>query len=168
MSSASAFFLIGDLLLFQDQARSSEQLPILSDLRFMYKIYQECSAADLSSCLKLKLVAAMDRAARSFSDINLVDGVTFVKDQSKANEVEQSAKSEVELEASLPRSLNDRETTLNALIMEKVSNFFDSHSLQVTSQGRGIMDAFYDLASVVRGLLALGRIMDLFFGDADW
>lgn len=134
----------------------------------MYKIYQECSAADLSSCLKLKLITAMDRAARSFSDIDLLDGVTFVTDQNKANEVEQAApRSEAEIEATLPRSLNERENTLNSLIMEKVANFFDSHSLQVKLRphARGIVDAVSDVFSILRGLYALSRMMNTFFGD---
>ncbi|XP_044743301.1 uncharacterized protein LOC123305596 [Chrysoperla carnea] len=109
---------------------SSDITSYMGDIRFLYKVYQECSATDLSSCLKLKLVTAIDRVARSYSSVPLFDGVNFVKDP---NTIDTSApiKNEAELEASLPRSLADREDTLNGLIFEKIIDFFQSHTLQI-------------------------------------
>ncbi|GLV32670.1 Osiris 8 [Carabus blaptoides fortunei] len=92
----------------QETARADES-SFASDLRFLYKIYQECSVTDLSTCLKLKLVTAMDRASRSFPVVQ----------------------SEAEIEASLPRALNDREDALNSLILDKIFDFFQTHTLQV-------------------------------------
>jgi len=113
-----------------EEARSSEApSSYISDLRYVYKVYQECAATDLSPCLKLKLVTAMDRAFRSYSEVPLMEGITFVKD-SKV-QVETTPKTEAELEASLPRTLSDREDALNTMIAEKVSTFFDTHSLQI-------------------------------------
>lgn len=115
----------------KEEARSSESpTSYLSDLRYAYKVYQECAAGDLSPCLKLKLVTAMDRAFRSYSALPIYDGVTFVKDP--AAPAESAPKTETELDASLPRGL-DRDDALNALITDKISNFLNTHSLQVSS-----------------------------------
>lgn len=40
---------------------------LLGDLKSVLSIYNSCAGDSLSSCLKLKLVSTMDRAARSFS-----------------------------------------------------------------------------------------------------
>lgn len=140
----SSFVLIGAALVVCVSARSTPNVQNaipeagrsqdtglhMSDLRFIYKTYQECSGSDISACLKLKLITALDRAARNIADINLFDGISFVKDPSAqiANTVPAT---ESELEASLPRAMDDRENTLNELILEKTFNFFKSHILQV-------------------------------------
>lgn len=113
----------------EDEARSQESSSYFGDIRYMFKVYQECAATDLASCLKLKLVAAIDRAARSYPTFTLFDGVSFVRQ----GEVPQEAptKSEAEIEASLPRSLDEKDQALNTLIADKVSSFFDTHTLQV-------------------------------------
>ncbi|KAK4875559.1 hypothetical protein RN001_011981 [Aquatica leii] len=112
-----------------NEARSEESSnTYLGDLRYAYKVYKECASSDLSPCLKLKLVSAMDRALRSYSEVSLIDGVKFVKDVNAP--AESAPKTEAELEASLPRGL-DRENALNSLIVEKITNFFDTHSLQI-------------------------------------
>lgn len=108
----------------------SEGSTVFSDLRYMYKVYQECSAADLTACLKLKLVAALDRAARAYSEIPLFQGVSFVKDSNAV--VPQEVKTEAELEASLPRALEDKEDALDNMISNRVSDFLGSHTLKVT------------------------------------
>ncbi|KAB0794506.1 hypothetical protein PPYR_11345 [Photinus pyralis] len=98
------------------------------DLHYAYKVYRECAASELSPCLKLKLISAMDRALRAFNDVSVMEGVTFVKD-SKAPEPA-APKTVAEIEASLPRELN-RDDALNQLIVERFVNFFDTHSLQI-------------------------------------
>lgn len=100
------------------------------DIKYLYKTYQDCSAADLSTCLKLKLFTIIDRVARSNSDFKVYDGVTFVKDGEEQPD-ESVPKSEIEIEASLPRSLEDKEQTLNTLIMDKIMSYFGSHTLKV-------------------------------------
>lgn len=115
----------------QEEGRSeNDATSYLGDFRFLLKTYHDCAQTDLSSCLKLKLVTALDRASRSFKDVSILEGVSFVKDN--AAPVDKTpAKSESELEASLPRSLNEKEDTLNGLILEKIFGFFQSHTLQV-------------------------------------
>lgn len=84
----------------------------------------------MSACLKLKLITALDRAARNVADISLYDGVTFVKNPT-AEVAASVPATENELKATLPRTMEDRDNMLNELILEKVFNFFKSHTLQV-------------------------------------
>lgn len=100
----------------------------MGDLRYMYRIYQDCSAVDMSSCLKLKLLSAMDRVARNYAEVPIIEGVNFVKTSDAPKE---DVKTEAEIEASLPRSLTERDTALNDMIFDKVTSFFESHTLQV-------------------------------------
>lgn len=100
------------------------------DIKYLYKTYQDCAASDLSTCLKLKLYTVIDRVARSNSDFKVYEGVTFVRDGEE--DVDESGpKTEVEIEASLPRSLDDKEQSLNSLIMDKIMSYFGSHTLKV-------------------------------------
>lgn len=114
-----------------EEARAEESsASYLGDFKFMYKVYQECAATDLTSCLKLKLIAAMDRAARSFAQVPIFDGVSFVKEPNAAPE-STAAVTEADLEAQLPRSLEERDSALNNLIFKKIGSFLESHTLQV-------------------------------------
>jgi hypothetical protein len=103
-----------------------------TDFRFLFRIYNDCSQKDLSFCLKMKLVTALDRASKSHSDLKLFEGVTFTRDPSAVSDasVNENPISEAELEASLPRGLQDKEDLLDGLIMEKFLAFFKSHVLQ--------------------------------------
>ena len=111
-----------------DQSARSGGNGVFSDFRYVYQIYKECSGSEMSSCLKLKLLSAMDRVSRSVQ-LNIVDGVTLVKDDPITQE--EQPKSVEEIEASLPRALDDREDALNTMILEKVVNFFQGHTLKL-------------------------------------
>lgn len=113
-----------------DERRSQDLGLQMTDLRFVYRTYQECASTDMSACLKLKLITALDRAARNVADISLYDGVTFVKNPT-AEVAASVPATENELKATLPRTMEDRDNMLNELILEKVFNFFKSHTLQV-------------------------------------
>ncbi|XP_066581672.1 uncharacterized protein Osi8 [Prorops nasuta] len=112
-----------------EQTARSSSSGIIGDLRYVYQIYKECAASDLSPCLKLKLVSAMDRVSRSVS-FNVAEGVTVVKDGPETT-VEEPPKSVQEIEASLPRALEDKEDALNTMIFDKVIKFFQSHTLKL-------------------------------------
>lgn len=114
----------------EETARSDDSSGYFGDLKYVYRVYKECAATDLSSCLKLKLVSALDRAARAYSDVSLFEGVSFVKDP-KATAINE-VKTEAELETTLPRSLTEKDEALNHLILDKVTNFFETHTLQVS------------------------------------
>lgn len=111
------------------EAGRSQESSYFNDFRFMYKVYQECAATDLSSCLKLKLIAAMDRVARAYNEVPLFEGVSFVKQTSAAQE--EQVKTEADYEATLPRALAEKEEALNSMIVDKIFKFFESHTLQV-------------------------------------
>lgn len=112
----------------EEETQPRKASSYFGDIKYLYKTYQDCSASDLSTCLKLKLYSIIDRVARSNSDFKVYDGVTFVKDGEE--QVDEAPKSEDEIEASLPRSLDDREATLNTLIMDKIMSYFGSHTLK--------------------------------------
>jgi hypothetical protein len=127
-----------DNVLLEEEPKSlveNEDVPtsfLGTDFRFLLMIYNDCSQRDLSSCLKMKLVTALDRASKSRSDLKVFEGVTFARDPSAVSDESVDGKpiSEAELEASLPRGLQDKEDLLDGLIMEKVLGFFRSHTLQ--------------------------------------
>ncbi|OAD62710.1 hypothetical protein WN48_06909, partial [Eufriesea mexicana] len=113
----------------EDTPRSTWNSNVFGDLRQMYQIYKECVDEDLSSCLKVRLLSAMDRVSRN-SQLNVADGVTFVQDEPASN-AEEPPKSLQEIEASLPRALDDKEDALNNMIFDKVVKFFQSHTLKL-------------------------------------
>jgi len=102
---------------------------MLGDLRYVYQTYKECSGAELSPCLKLKLLSAIDRVSRS-AQLNVAEGVTLVQDESTSNESEPE-RSLQEIEANLPRALDDKEDVLNGMIFDKIVKFFQSHTLKL-------------------------------------
>lgn len=115
-----------------DESQPRKASSYFGDIKYLYKTYQDCATEDLSTCLKLKLFTVIDRVARSNSDFKVYDGVTFVKDGEDTEDSE--PKSEIEIEASLPRSLEDREQSLNTLIMDKIMSYFGSHTLKVKAR----------------------------------
>ncbi|XP_051169738.1 uncharacterized protein LOC127287059 [Leptopilina boulardi] len=129
-----------------DQSARSGGSGVFGDLRYVYQVYKDCSGSELSSCLKLKLLTAMDRVSRSVQ-LNIVEGITLVKDD--PNTPDEQPKSAEEIEANLPRALDDREDALNTMILDKIVNFFQSHTLKLklpnveelqrslTEEGRG-------------------------------
>jgi Protein of unknown function (DUF1676). len=127
-----------DNALLEDEPKNlagNEDVPISflgTDIRFLFRIYNDCSQRDMSSCLKMKLVTALDRVAKSQSDLKVLEGVTFARDPSAVSDgsIDSTPISEAELEASLPRGLQDKEDQLDGLIMEKIIGFFRSHILQ--------------------------------------
>lgn len=110
----------------QDVTGRSDDNSFFGDLKFLHKMYSDCASTDLSTCLKLKLVNAMDRAARAYPVINLIEGVSFVQEEGSA-----PSQTENDVESNLPRALNDREDALNNLIVDRIFNFFQTHTLQV-------------------------------------
>ncbi|XP_029049996.1 uncharacterized protein LOC114879333 [Osmia bicornis bicornis] len=113
----------------EETARSTGNSNVFGDLRQMYQIYKECADEELSPCLKVRLLSAMDRVSRS-SQLNVADGVTFVQEDPVSGE-EEAPKSFQEIEANLPRALDDKEDALNAMIYDKVVKFFQSHTLKL-------------------------------------
>lgn len=135
-----------------DEKESARKAPsYFGDAKFIYKTYQECLQADLSTCLKLKLFSAFDRVSRSMAEFKVYDGVSFVKEGDEPED-KTILKSEKEIEAALPRSLDERDKTLNSLIMDKIISFFSSRTLKVSSLNCS------DLISLADGLVCLESV----------
>lgn len=101
----------------------------MNDIKNLYKTYQECSSNDISTCLKLKLVSQLAKSMRSVKDVSIFDGVKLIKDETVKND--EPIKTEAEIEQSLPRSLDEKENSLNGLIVKNLLSFFKTHTLQV-------------------------------------
>ncbi|XP_043266011.1 uncharacterized protein LOC122405387 [Colletes gigas] len=100
----------------------------------------------LFSCIFVKTVSTLDRAARS-SDIDIVDGVKFVRD----TPMERSGKdlrAEMDIMNELPNDTSDRAMKLISMLYESAMSFMKSHSLKLSmpedgsisralSEGRG-------------------------------
>ncbi|KAJ8894800.1 hypothetical protein PR048_000107 [Dryococelus australis] len=103
-----------------------------SPLDEVLRLWGECGGdgADVAgTCLKVRLVAALDRATRQLSgNVPLATGVTLVAEGGR--DFVTPAVSERQLEAALPRGLVDREDALDTMILDKLGGFFGSHSLQ--------------------------------------
>lgn len=105
---------------------------IWNDLDYVYRTYQDCSSGDYSVCLKLKLVSALDGAARSMKNVEIFEGIQFVGlDKETQRARSKAAMSEDEILATLPRSVEGRESMLTSMIWNKLSSFFQSHTVQV-------------------------------------
>lgn len=114
--------------------KSSSETSILSDFGALYKMYQTCSNMDVSVCLKLKLLGVLDNASRSMKEIEILDGVKFIsaEDAEEAETTSDPIVTEDEIIKQLPRSLEDKENALTSLIWNKIVDFFQRHTLQVS------------------------------------
>lgn len=123
---------IGNINSVQDEKRKHIESNFITDMRLLYRVYEECSAKEMSSCLKMKIIFAIDRADKSINRLRLTDGISFVRDDSRGDDRQKSLPplSENDLEQILPRSLEDRENTLNDIIIEKIIKFFQTHTIQ--------------------------------------
>lgn len=108
---------------------------VWNDLSFLYKIYQQCAKDNLTVCLKVKLLAGLEKAFKTSRELKIYQGVKFVKieDNDEDNEVNSVVLSEKEIEAQLPRAIETRDSSLNQMILAKVLSFLKSFTLQVSS-----------------------------------
>lgn len=97
--------------------------------RVLRRVYLECRDDDLSSCLKVQMVRAMDRVARTTRKVALAAGVTLERD-ADAPEPAPLREHSDDLEQSLPRSLPERERSLDKLILERFYGFLQNYSLR--------------------------------------
>lgn len=103
----------------------------LGEIKYLYKTYQDCANSDVPTCLKLKLFTILDRVARSLKDFKISEGVKFVRDQEVPID-STPVKSEAQIEMELPRSMDEKERSLNSMLFDKVLSFFQTHTLQVS------------------------------------
>lgn len=110
----------------------------LADIRLLFKLYEECSAGEFGTCLKKKVVVALDRAGRTAKKLTLLEGVHVVKDLTVPDP---TPLTEEELDTALPRSLEDKDHALDQMIFDKIIHFFASHTLEfkiIEGEGRSL------------------------------
>lgn len=100
-------------------------------MRMLRRVYLECRDDDLSSCLKVQVVRAMDRVARSTRKVALGAGVTLERDADAPEPQQEQGSADDDLEHTLPRSLPERERSLDKLILEKLFGFLQNYSLRL-------------------------------------
>ncbi|XP_055904679.1 uncharacterized protein LOC129940389 [Eupeodes corollae] len=85
---------------------------------------------DITTCLAVKGITAMNRAARS-NNIVVTNGITFKRDA--AVPVARSAKalSENDIMSELPTEAEERNGRLMDMAMQSVTDFFGTHNLEV-------------------------------------
>ncbi|XP_037814797.1 uncharacterized protein LOC119605643 [Lucilia sericata] len=116
----------------QQTSSSSSTSPsnVWKDLSMVYRLYQQCSAENLSICLKVKLLTGLEKVFRSAKKVKIMEGIQFVK----ADDSELPTKpllSEQELEANLPRALEAKEQVLTNMIFKNLAGFLQHHTLQI-------------------------------------
>ncbi|XP_037815080.1 uncharacterized protein LOC119605830 [Lucilia sericata] len=104
--------------------------------RTVLRIYDECTRAEggFVPCLKKKAISFIDRI--SYIDaITVADGIKVVRLPGTSLHDLPAIRpmfSENEVESSLSRSGEDRDTKLTNMLVERLSNFFNGHTLQVS------------------------------------
>ncbi|KAM8705236.1 hypothetical protein ACLKA7_009661 [Drosophila subpalustris] len=98
--------------------------------RTLLRVYDECNRAESGfvPCLKKKAISFIDRIA-PIDAINVADGIKLMRLESAPRP---PAYSENELESSLARSGTDRDAKLTNMLIERLSYFFNGHSLQIS------------------------------------
>ncbi|KAH8346946.1 hypothetical protein KR059_003326 [Drosophila kikkawai] len=133
--------------------------------RTLLRVYDECTRAEAGfvPCLKKKAISFIDRLA-PIDAINVAEGIKLVRLETASRP---PATSENELESSLPRSGSDRDAKLTNMLIERLSYFFNGHSLQVsfpklTSDeiGRGLEEGRGKMKKMM-GMMMMGMAMKL-------
>lgn len=98
--------------------------------RTLLRVYDECNRAESGfvPCLKKKAISFIDRIA-PIDAINVADGIKLVRLETAPRP---PAYSDNELESSLARSGSERDVKLTNMLLERLSYFFNGHSLQVS------------------------------------
>ncbi|KAE8737060.1 hypothetical protein FOCC_FOCC017481 [Frankliniella occidentalis] len=133
-------------------------------VRMLRRVYLECRDDDLSSCLKVQMVRAMDRVARSTRKVALAAGVTLERDADAPEQPTASATTADDLEHSLPRSLPERERSLDKLILERLYGFLQNYSLRfklpsIAELGGAVGEDARRRRPPLNGLMGLGMLL---------
>jgi hypothetical protein len=94
------------------------------------KMLDGCADKEFLPCVGVKVVTAIDRAAK-MSDIRIIDGVTIVKtDDIDDEENGRAFMTEEELQNSLDNEPDEKTSRLLEYLVEVGSRFFRSHAIQ--------------------------------------
>lgn len=95
--------------------------------KYIMRVYDDCSKTEVLPCLKKKAILFFDRAAR-METIPLVEGIDVVK--TAADDVVPI--SENEIDATLPRSLPEKDAVLTQMLWDQVAAFANSRTIQLS------------------------------------
>ncbi|KAG8236717.1 hypothetical protein J437_LFUL016953 [Ladona fulva] len=98
-----------------------------------YRFIQQCGSKDFVHCLKMRALTYVDGALRTQGDVSVTDGVTLVRSANDegGRAAYGRALTEEELEASLPRGEEERDATVETLLVDRVARFLKTHTLQL-------------------------------------
>lgn len=116
-----------------------------TDSDLMDSIYKDCLHKDSVSCVKYKFFSFMDKMLDQKDTFSLTEGVTVIKTPTADGE-------------GAPRSISG-DQSIESLIMSRVQNFLQSHTIKVDLKGSEIVNA---VSSTGR---ALEDASDSLFGD---
>lgn len=119
---------------------------VSSESDLMESIYSDCLRKDSVSCVKYKLFSFVDKMIDQKDTFALTEGVTVIKTPS------------VDGNEGAPRTLTGDES-IESLLMNRVSNFLQSHTIKVDLKGSEIVNAFTSTGR------ALEDVSDGLFGD---
>jgi len=117
-----------------------ESEPVTDGVDRVYRFLQGCGEKDMMLCIKMRALTFVDRALRRPEDIALMDGVKLVRGGDVSRELNGRALSEAELDASLPKDAEDREATVETMLVDRVARFLESHTLQLKVPDASISD----------------------------
>ncbi|KAJ4450974.1 hypothetical protein ANN_02409 [Periplaneta americana] len=97
---------------------------------FMMKTLEDCAEKDLFQCMGVKVVSAMDKAAR-MADIQVVEGISLIKTQDLDDGRNGRAlMTEEEIQNSLEKDPSQKTSRLLEFLVETAARFFKTHVLQ--------------------------------------
>lgn len=101
----------------------------LGDLKILINVLSECLRKDFTLCIKVKAVSAFDQAVRA-GNLPLTDTLTFVRINADNESSTTPPLTEEELESNLPRSLDDKDKSLDYMLMGRLKKFLKTHAIR--------------------------------------
>jgi hypothetical protein len=139
------FLLVTVSALPAEETRGHSRNAVGSDNELMDSIYTDCLRKDSVNCVKYKLVSFVDKMVGARDTFALTEGVTVVKVPGAEQE-------------GAPRAISGDES-VESLIMSRVQNFLQSHTIKVELKGTDIVSA---VSSTGR---ALEDVSESIYGD---
>ncbi|XP_013100087.2 uncharacterized protein LOC106082242 [Stomoxys calcitrans] len=137
--------------------------------RTILRVYDECTRADggFVPCLKKKAISFIDRISY-IDSITVADGIKVVRmTPSVGVPLVRPSLSENDLESTLSRSGEDRDTKLTNMLIDRLSLFFNGHTLQVSFPkissdeiGRGLEEGRGKMKKMM-GMMMMGLAMKM-------
>lgn len=104
--------------------------------KVLYRLVTDCArTSDISVCLKMKVVTFLDRITSFKAPLQINDYISLARDPEYKEDSQarlMKPLSEAQLEESLPRAIDERSSRLDEMIQEKLDNFLQSRSLQMS------------------------------------